>query len=206
MTGEKILTLLNYSLFHNYFPHFLGLIITIAVGLEDFKNKLTAKSLAIFIYLFLGLLIFRNLLLSFFQLKIWRSFEFTKAFLPPYTDWSYFFQYTFYHFWGETFVKLMFALGALILIYIIFRIGEKQFVYYQELLMIFLFLLIIPWPTVVLFIPLVFAIGLVLAFIRTIKSSSNKKIVLRWFYPWVSLILILLSPFVNQFLLPLLKW
>ena len=99
------------------------------------------------------------------QYYVWSHDSFSKLFLPPYQDLSFFVFYSFGRFW----LNAILAVGAAFVFYLflkilsrhrdgLFKQGEKE--------LGLIFALLAGWPGIVIFIPLVFVVTVALAVAR----------------------------------------
>lgn len=128
------------------------------------------------ISLFIGLVIFFRVayaaVLSIAQYYVWSREGLTKLLLPPHQPISYFFGYAFVHFWME---QLLAIAGALVF-YIILSLARKykeRWLSREEIALGFLIALLVGWPNVVIFIPLVFLLSALASAVHLIVLKNR---------------------------------
>ncbi len=155
-----------------WFPRvFLGVILILSVALY-FRQNLSEPRAAVKYFKRLAVVTASFYFLyasmeTLAQYYVWSRDSFSKLFLPPYQDLSYFVFYSFGRFWLNA---MLAALAALVFYFFLrmlsrhrgglFKEGEKE--------LGFIMALVSGWPGIVLFIPLVFVITVILAIVRLV--------------------------------------
>lgn len=190
-----MLTKFFFSWFLTYLPLVISGIMVLVVVLNSllpnrkyllFLKKIKTTSL---IYLLVGLTLFFNTFLSVLQYFVWRSSDFSRFFLPPFTKISYFLTYIFIHFW---FASLLAGVVALVF-YLLLKLIKKyrnEVISQEELSLILLSGLLVGWPKFIILVPLFFLLTLIFSIVNLLvfKKKTNSLL-----YPLIfSLIIVFL--------------
>lgn len=143
----------------------------VAQGFLERKEKIApvvfAKAYKLLPLILISFYIFYALIKTFAQYYVWSHNQFSKLFLPPYQDLSYFLFYSFGRFW----LNALLAVVAAFLFYLLlkrlnrhrsglFKDGEMEAGFAAALLS--------GWPGFVVFAPLVFIVTIILSVIRSL--------------------------------------
>lgn len=163
------------------------LLLILASYLSEFCKKLKIFRKISFkklIWLLIGATVVFDFGLSLVQYFVWRANSFSRFFLPPYQSWDYFLSYSFFHFFLADILSLFSAL----FFYVIFKTFKKykgHFISECELNLLFLASLLIAWPKILFFIPL-------LLFLGVLFSLFNFLVLKKGNINWPSLIILAL--------------
>ncbi len=161
------------SLFFTWFPNvFFGSVfalsfIFIYLKKETFPKYPFFKKLRLLIVIVIFFRVSYSLALSIAQYYLWSQEEFSRLLLPPNQPMSYFIGYAFIHFWLE---QLLAIAGALVfyIFLTLLRKYKESWISREEILLGFLMALLVGWPNLVIFIPLVFLSAVGLAIINMV--------------------------------------
>jgi len=149
--------------------------------------KKQLRRLFIFIVSFLFLFQSYSALVFFLTLK---NNKFTKLFLPPYTDYGYFIQHSFFRFFAPFIISLLFALLAIIFIRKLNHRFKGRFFYREEEYLAGLSLFLSGYPIVIFSILFVFISNLLTSLffqllILNKKLSTRLPSRVSFYYLWV---------------------
>lgn len=190
-----MLTKIFFSWFLIWLPLVISGIIVVVVVLNSllpnrkyllFLKKIKTTKL---IYILIGLTIIFNTFLSVLQYIVWRGSDFSRFFLPPFTNISYFLTYVFFHFWLPSLLVATVALAVFLLLKLIKKYRNDA-ISQEELSLILLSGLLVGWPNFVVLVPLFFLLTLIFSIINLLvfKKKTNSLI-----YPLIfSLIIVFL--------------
>ena len=125
--------------------------------------------------------------------------DFSKHYLPPYQDISYFIQYSFFHFWSHFLAALIFSLIILFLAkYFNKKHGERYF-WPEEIYFIAIAILIVGYPGWLIYFLLILIAPFLISTIQYLMSKKIERI--SYYHLWLSLAIlaILISKWLSTF-------
>lgn len=105
------------------------------------------------------------LMLSVAQYFIWSSQEFTKLLLPPHQPISYFLVYIIGRFWIDQAIAIAVSLSFYVVLMLLKKY-QPRFLSKEEILLGFLMALLVGWPNIVIFVPMVFLSAIAMSVIN----------------------------------------
>lgn len=143
-------------------------------------------------------------ILTWLQYEAWEHNELARYLLPPYQSMKYFISYAWLHFW----LGAIFSIGlALIFFLIIFLVKKvrKDFFRKNDIELGFFLALIVGWPNFIFFLPLAFALTLLIAiYFKIFKKQDYSSIALPFLIAAV-IVFIFGDNIVNYFNLSMLR-
>lgn len=165
-----------------------------------FKKKIDKKISLIFVVLAFVFSVALAILKSVLQYFIWKGDAFSKYFLPPYNDVSYFFQYSFFKFFVPSLAAIFFSALIFFAILLINKAYKRKqlFSEYDS----YLFLIggiLVGWPNLLLYIGTVFIFTLCYLVIASIENMNFKRNVeLTYFWPAAALAVLLIGNYLIE--------
>jgi hypothetical protein len=173
---------------NKFFPYAISLITSFILLYFHFKNKTKYFLLTIFIFLFLFFL--HCFLLTYFQYKIWQNNPISKYLLPPYLTISYFFSYSYHHFYKNFLWRIISAIFILALVIILNKIFKDSLFYNEEYIIIPSSILLVDFPLNFL---IFFSGFLFLLFEHLFFKKIYEKISFKDYWIFVSIFFIILN-------------
>lgn len=164
-----------FNIVLNWLPIVIAGVVWLFTASYFFINKNLPKAKIIWL-LVLGLIIFiffEGIFSSVSQYYIWKKGGASQFFLPPHISINYFLGYSFYHFFLNNVIAIVFSLFFGFLFWFLNRDYENRFMNAEEIPLIILGGLIVGWPNFVLYIFLALFTGIFgWLYARLIKKES----------------------------------
>lgn len=112
------------------------------------------------------------LMLSVVQYSIWSNQEFTKLLLPPHQSISYFLVYIIGRFWIDQAIAIAISLSFYVVLMLLKKY-QPRFLSKEEILLGFLMALLVGWPNIVIFVPVVFLSAIMMSIINIAVLRVN---------------------------------
>ena len=148
------------------------------------------KAIRAFIFLCLITIFSRSFLMTFLNIYLWSKDELAKRLLPPYAPWSYAAQYSFYHYWFEPMVLIIFALIIFWAIILLNKKFQNKLFYDEEPYFALLGVLLTGWPNCLVYLILVLSLGLASHIFLYIFSKERELPLLYFWLPCALLVII----------------
>jgi len=175
-----------------YYP--LSLLFLILSFLSFFlKAEKRINYLSFLLIFLIFTFLFYSFLLSVLQYLIWKNNNFSKLLLPPYTPISYFLNYALFNFFRDFIFRLFGFLLTFAFLYIIFFTLKRDPFYDDEKYFILISSLLFSFPYNFFFIFISFFILLLMATFATFLKKENGYYSFRFFWPFLSLVLLILE-------------
>lgn len=188
-----------------YFRPILSLLVLLGILVYFLSKKKfpSQKFLFYCLVIFSLILIFRSFLLSFLNWYFWSQKETTRYLLPPYNPISYVLKYSWYHYFFEVIITLVFGWLVFFFIKLFNNKFEGSLFYEEEKYLAALGILATGWPNCLIYLFLVLFLGVFFHLIRIVFNSLARapfRLSLLYFWLPCSLIVLFLSGIINQYI------
>jgi len=89
--------------------------------------------------------------------NLWKAHPISHYLLPPYQA-TYFFEYSFYHYWLANIVNIIVAIAWAIVLLVLYKYSKGRFLGKEEIWLGFFTALIVGWPKFIVYLALVFSL------------------------------------------------
>lgn len=166
------------------------ILIYFSIKKEEHFRKIIIAGIALFFILFL----FKAISQTYLQYCAWENNPISKFLLPPYTPISYFYQYSFLHFFSGFCLTLG---GAIFTGFLFWIFQKKNYVNSDETLLAVLAVLFSGWPNLIIFL----VVTLILAILYSLLENYIKGVKKRVFLLFPIVISLILTLVFGNFLI-----
>lgn len=166
-----------------------------------FKKKIDKKVSLIFIVLAFVFSVAFAIFKSILQYFIWKGDAFSRYFLPPYNDISYFFQYSFFKFFAPSLAAIFFSALIFFAILLINKVYKRKQLFSEyDSYLFFIGGILVGWPNLLFYVGAVFIFALCYLVITSIENLNFKKNVeLTYFWPIAALATLVFGSYFMEF-------
>ena len=177
------------------------------VGLGFFKQIRTraGKFFPALVLIINFYFIVKGLIFTYLTYRLWQKSPISHFLLPPYNNYSYFFNYSSFHFFKNYYFSLIFFAFVFILMFFLNKLSKGRFFEKNEVWIAGIGIFLTQWPINLVWFFSVIACGILLHLLYILRTRKLKKVFVSLYYLWLptAVIAIFLSKWI--IMLPIIK-